>query len=94
MGSSRYGKRAARFAASLSSLLVEGVWKEGASVKRTDLGEGAPALRGSRSDFLRKEEDEVTRGLSEARAKSEEREGSLGLERMAEVLSAVPWNCE
>lgn len=63
-------------------------------MKRTDLGEGAPALRGSRRDFLRKEEEERTRGRSDARAKSEEREGSLGLERMVEVFSEVPWNCE
>lgn len=58
---------------------------EGESLKRTDLGDGATAEL--RKDFLRKEEEDPTRGRSAARAKSLEREGSLGCERVDEVLA-------
>lgn len=64
-------------------------------MKRTDFGDGAPAFEGSRRDFLRKEEDDVTRGRSEARAKSCEREGSFGWVMMSDVgVFSVPWNWE
>lgn len=77
-GSSRYGKRAAR--ASSSSCT------KGESENRTDFGEGAtgPPVA-PRRDFLRKEEEEAFRGLSEACAKSSERAGSLGWEMVAEA---------
>lgn len=62
------------------------------SLNRTDLeprpGEAGPDVR---SDFLRNEEEDVTRGRSEARAKSLAREGSLGSKRDAEgLLPAKP----
>lgn len=53
-------------------------WIEGESEKRTDLGELTAGFTFERSDFLRKEEEEVLRGRSDARAKSEDSEGSLG----------------
>jgi len=58
------------------------------------LGEGAAGLLFEfRRDFLRNEEEDVTRGLSEARAKSPEREGSFGCERVEEVVDVGwPWN--
>lgn len=84
MGSSRYGNSAARASSS--------VWMRGLSEKRTDLGD---AMLESRSDFLRKEEDDVTRGLSDARAKSLWRDGSFGCEMVSSVLSVtVPRNCD
>jgi hypothetical protein len=46
-----------------------------------------------RKDFFRKEEEDVTRGLSVARAKSLESEGSLGWVIVeAVVLDGCPWN--
>lgn len=48
-----------------------------------------------RSDFLRKEEEDPTRGRSVARAKSLEREGSLGCESVDDVLEVGwPRNCD
>lgn len=62
------------------------------SEKRTDLGDGAEGPL-ERSDFLRKEEEDVTRGRSAARAKSGEREGSLGWV-MVEESVGTPRNWE
>ena len=46
-----------------------------------------------RRDFLRNDEEDVTRGRSEARVKSSEREGSLGWDIVEEVVSVgVPRN--
>jgi hypothetical protein len=39
-----------------------------------------------RSDFLRKEEEDATRGRSEARAKSSDSAGSLGWDIVEEVV--------
>jgi len=66
----------------------------GASEKRTDLGElVAAALSVPRRDFLRKEEEDVIRGRSEARVKSLERDGSLGWDIVEAVVSVgVPRN--
>jgi len=63
------------------------------SEKRTDFGDARAGV--SRSDFFRNEDDEPTRGRSEARAKSSERLGSLGC-RMLDVvvLLGKPWNCD
>ena len=64
-------------------------------MNRTDLGEDTAGLLVPRRDFFRNEEDDVTRGLSDARAKSLDKEGSFGLERVDEVVSVgVPWNWE
>lgn len=68
---------------------------EGASENRTDLGEETARLLVPRRDFLRNEEDDVTRGRSDARAKSSDREGSFGWEMVEDVVSVgVPWNWE
>jgi len=90
VGSSRYGKSAARDAASSASMdWMFGVWE-----KRTDLGEARAGL--PRRDFFRnEEEEEATWGRSEARAKSSKRLGSLGCRMLAvAVLLGKPWNCE
>jgi len=68
---------------------------DGASEKRTDLGELIVGLSVPRRDFFRKEEEDVTRGRSEARVKSLEREGSLGCDIVEAVVSVgVPRNWE
>jgi len=87
VGSSRYGKRTFRAPSSCTN---------GASENRTDFGEAATGLLVEpRRDFLRNEDDDVTRGCSEALAKSLEREGSFGWEMVEEVVSVgVPWNCD
>ena len=77
MGSSRYGKSAAREASSSSSM----DWTFGVSEKRTDFGEAKAGL--SREGFLRNDEDDPKRGRSDARAKSSERLGSLGFVMLA-----------
>jgi hypothetical protein len=63
----------------------------GASEKRTDLGEFVAGLLEPLRDFFRKEEEDVTRGRSEARVKSLDREGSLGWDIVeAVVFVGVP----
>lgn len=88
VGSSRYGNSAARDAASSVSM----DWMLGVSEKRTDFGEAKAGV--PRRDFFRNEE-EATRGRSEARTKSSERLGSLGCRMLDDdVLVGKPWNCE
>jgi hypothetical protein len=48
-----------------------------------------------RSDFLRKEEEDATRGRSEARAKASDRAGSLGWDIVEDVVVVgTPRNCD
>lgn len=55
-----------------------------------------------RSDFLRNEDDDATRGRCEARAKSSDRAGSFGWEMVEDVVSvgtprnwdARSWYCD
>lgn len=48
-----------------------------------------------RSDFLRNEDDDATRGRCEARAKSSDRAGSFGWEIVEDVVSVgKPRNCD
>ena len=61
-------------------------WTEGESENRTDFGDAAAGLS-ARRDFLRNEEEDVTRGLSDARAKSFSSDGLLGWEMVEEVVS-------
>ena len=69
-------------------------WIDGASEKRTDFGEGAVGPVDPRRDFFRKDEEEVTRGRSVARAKSSESEGSLGWVIVEDAVSVgTPRNC-
>ena len=57
------------------------------------MGEDVAGLLDPRRDFLRKEDEDVTRGRSLALAKSLESEGSLGCDIVEEVVSVgVPWN--
>lgn len=59
-------------------------------MKRTDFGD---AEEGFLRDFLRKDDEEVMRGRSEAWAKSLVREGSLGWEIVEAVVGVGwPWN--
>lgn len=64
-------------------------------MNRTDLGEDTVGLLVPRRDFFRNEEDDVTRGLSDARVKSSDKEGLFGCESVEEVVFVgVPWNWE